>query len=289
MTREYKKKPLLFVIPVVVILLLSVVVPGYVQAEEGVDGEENETDGYTVRDPIRINGNSDFAAQAAAEDWPGDGSEGNPYVIEGYEINGTGYGYGIYVGNTTVHFVVRNCYIHNVTGKDGTAEQNSGFYLYKVQNGRFEDNRLYNKWGFALWLSKNNVITNNTIYVIRGGWGVDIIYSDNITISANYIYYRDIALGWAGIGIFESEHNKIVENYISDFKTGIEFENCYEYEVNNNIFNNVEKDIVDEKSISNHTLSTNSSNQIIITALIIAMIVIFVVIIYKKKVSTKGE
>ena len=41
---------------------------------------------YTLHDPIKIEGDEDFAAQAASEGWPGDGSEENPYVIEGYEI-----------------------------------------------------------------------------------------------------------------------------------------------------------------------------------------------------------
>ncbi len=200
-----------FVILVVVILLLSVVVPGAVQAEEGEDEYENDTDGYIVREPIRIDGNDDFAAQAAAEGWPGDGSEGNPYVIEGYEINGTGYGYGIYVGNTTVHFVVRGCYVHNASGTvyhgreyntRGDDEnykslelynpRDSGLCLYNAQNGRLEGNNLFRNRGngIRIYTSNNNIITKNVI--LNSSYAAIGIYdSNNNIITKNTVFVPD--------------------------------------------------------------------------------------------------
>ncbi len=281
MVSDNTKITFMFVTPVVLILLLSVVTPGLVRAE---DVNIEDTD-YTVREPIRIDGNDDFAAQVAAEGWPGDGSEGDPYVIEGYEIDGTGYGYGIYIGNTTVHFVVRNCYIHNVTVKDGTQEQNTGIYLYKVQNGRFEDNNLYNKHGFVLWYSENNIIHNNTI---TAGRGIHLWYSDNNTISNNYIYCLNDEPAFAGIALLDSEYNIIADNHISNFKFGIEADYDGTLGVNeyrNNTFVDVEYEIDEGVSVEdgNNSTSLELGHMIIMILIGSISLVIIAVIIHKKK------
>jgi len=41
---------------------------------------------YNTHDPIVIANDSDFIDQATTEGWFGDGSEGNPYLIEDLEI-----------------------------------------------------------------------------------------------------------------------------------------------------------------------------------------------------------
>ena len=63
--------------------------------------------GYTSHDVIRINNDTDFANQASQEGWLGDGTQSNPYVISGYDIDAHGAGDAIYIGNTTVYFVVK--------------------------------------------------------------------------------------------------------------------------------------------------------------------------------------
>ena len=57
---------------------------------------------------IFIDGNAELAANATT----GNGSAGNPYIIENYVINATGLGAdGILIQNTTAHFILRNCTI----------------------------------------------------------------------------------------------------------------------------------------------------------------------------------
>ena len=270
------------------LMMVSVVIPGILQAED-IDIQEND---YIVRAPIRIDGNSDFAAQAADEGWPGDGSDGDPYVIEGYEIDGTGYGYGIYVGNTSVHFVVRNCYIHNVTGKDGTQEQNTGIYLYKVQNGGFEDNILYNKFGFVLRHSENNLIHNNTITSVYGS-SVHLWYSDYNTISNNYIFNSRDEPSFAGNRLSSSEHNIIAYNHISGFKYGIFVSYHDTYGVNeyrNNTFVDVEIEIDEGLSIENNNNSNSLElGHIVIMILVGSISVVILAVIVKNKKTEKGE
>ncbi len=273
----------LFMIAISLMLVISAVIP------VNTSGDPDEDEGYTVRDPIRIDGNDDFAAQAAAEGWPGDGSEGDPYVIKGYEIDGTGHGYGIYVGNTTVHFVVRGCYIHNVTGKDGTQEQSTGIYLYKVNNGRFEDNILYNRFGFVLWYSENNLIHNNTITCVYGS-SIHLWWSDYNTISNNYIINSRDEPSFAGIGILCSEYNVIAYNHISGFKFGIDVEHDGTYGVNENLNNTfVDVEIEYNEGISIEYNNDNNSTSLgfshIITLILVVSISVAIigVMIYKKK------
>ena len=67
-----------------VLIVLILVVSGFSGLLSIAPSAESD---YTPHDPIFIDGNDDFALQAANESWPGDGSEANPYVIEGLEIN----------------------------------------------------------------------------------------------------------------------------------------------------------------------------------------------------------
>jgi hypothetical protein len=61
----------------------------------------------TAHEPIYIDGNPDFHLQAEENDWPGDGSAENPYVIQGYSIEGSEM--CINIMYTSLHFEIRNC------------------------------------------------------------------------------------------------------------------------------------------------------------------------------------
>ena len=74
---------------------------------------------YTPHDPIDIVGNEDFTAQAESEGWPGDGSEADPFIIEGYEIEPNSDS-GIDIESTSVHFIIRDSLI-----RDGSVSFNN--------------------------------------------------------------------------------------------------------------------------------------------------------------------
>jgi parallel beta-helix repeat protein len=128
--------------------------------------------------PIRINSNADFDADHGVTG--GNGTKDDPYIIENYDIDGSGYGYCIYIGNTTDYFVVRNCSLHDADGADGT-----GLTLYNVQNGIVENNTVYNnEWnGISISSSKNNTINSNE--VSSSLYGISICCSSNNTLSNN--------------------------------------------------------------------------------------------------------
>jgi len=138
----------------------------------------------TSHAPIRINSNADFANQASSEGWKGSGTEGDPYIIENYDINGTGYGYCLYIGNTTAYFVVRNCSLHDVWGNWGIYLANSGLYLYNVTGGILDKNTVANNYfGIFLYSSNSNTITNNN--ASNNGYGIWLFFSSNNTIANN--------------------------------------------------------------------------------------------------------
>ena len=64
---------------------------------------------YVAHAPIRINSNADFNAAHGVTG--GNGTKWNPWIIENWNINGTGYGYCFYVEWTTHYFILRNCFV----------------------------------------------------------------------------------------------------------------------------------------------------------------------------------
>ncbi len=70
-----------------------------------------DSNDYTPHPPIFINGNDDFTWENGVVS--GNGTKGNPYIIEGWEINASGVYYGIFIWNTDAYFIIRNCYIHD--------------------------------------------------------------------------------------------------------------------------------------------------------------------------------
>jgi parallel beta-helix repeat protein len=112
---------------------------------------------YITHEPILIDGDADFAAQATYEGWQGDGSSGNPYIIEGYDINASSaYGiHGIERRSTTVYFVIKDLKIE-------CAYQ--GIYLYNVKNAKIDSCNLESN-GFGIYIesSSGNDIIGNTV------------------------------------------------------------------------------------------------------------------------------
>jgi parallel beta-helix repeat protein len=168
---------------------------------------------YTPHSPININGDADFAAQALAESWPGDGSSGNPYIIEGYEINGGGSGDGIHIENTDVHFIIRDCYVHDV----GTASWDAALDFEYSNNGTLMENVLseVGKYGISIYDGNDFKVANNTI----SGYEYAIRFEDsNATIILNNTVSNNIF----GIYIYSTHNNTVADNTIySNFNRGL--------------------------------------------------------------------
>ncbi|MEF8873098.1 MAG: NosD domain-containing protein [Candidatus Thermoplasmatota archaeon] len=164
------------------------------------------------RDPIRIESNEEFSEKAENNNWSGDGSEDDPYTIEGYEINGNETGYGIYIRNVTDHFVVKDCSIYNATNASGVnldPNENSGIYLQNTWNGHLENNTVFrNHQGIYLVSSSGNTISKNNASN-NAATGINLSESYDNTLEDNIVGWNEI-----GIQIWQSINNEIVENIV---------------------------------------------------------------------------
>ncbi|MGM0404827.1 MAG: NosD domain-containing protein [Thermoplasmatota archaeon] len=195
------------------------------------------TSSYTTHEPIKIDDDTDLNQMAMGEGWAGTGSEENPYIIEGYDIDAYSYGYAIYIGNTTDHFVVRDSYLHNAHSYDRWEE--AGLQLYNITNGVIKDNEIRDNDYYGIYLEGSTGITifNNT--VSSYSWSSDGIYltdsDDNIlddnTVSSNGDY---------GVYLSSSNSNILRNNTVSDS----DYAGVY-------IYNS------DETTLENNTVSSN--------------------------------
>ncbi|UCF08896.1 MAG: right-handed parallel beta-helix repeat-containing protein, partial [Thermoplasmata archaeon] len=133
---------------------------------------------YTPHDPIHIDGNADFTAQAASEGWPGDGSEGNPYIIDGYEINASTNN-GIFITETSVYFQIKNVYV-----RDGEPSY-CGIYLINAFNGRISNCLLENNDDGISTMYSANITVDNCIISSSKENDISLIQSQNIILTNN--------------------------------------------------------------------------------------------------------
>ncbi len=138
----------------------------------------------TPHPQILIIGDSDFASQATLEEWPGSGTEEDPYLIEGYSIFGTQC---IGIVDTSVYFEIRNC---NLT-YDQPWVGGANIVLLNVTNAVIADN-ICSGNGIGLYIvdSSNNLIKNNTCLGSSGSMtGIyletDVSTSDSNTVANN--------------------------------------------------------------------------------------------------------
>ena len=212
---------------------------------------------YLIHDVIRINSNVDFSNQAAAEGWAGNGTQSNPYIISYYDIDAHGEGDAVYIGNTTVYFIIKHCYIHNASNKYLFYLRGAGIMLYNVENGAMKYNIITKNKGEGVYMyssNKNSVvynsITNNNEYGVYLGTSDNNIISNN-NVTANGGYDPD------GIYLTQSHYNWLINNSISNNKgSGIYDHGGSNLIKNNYIFDN-DVNGISLNGISNDTITSN--------------------------------
>ena len=157
---KHASEALVFMILLVTPLLLSgVISPVISEAEIQVQNPMKiSTPSYEDHDPIWIYNDTAFDDMASAEGWIGDGSPGDPYVIEGYNITTDEVAIDIY--DVTVSFEIRDCYIVNETigmASPGIVIENST--LVSISDTIFE----YRMIGIVLSYQHSGIITGCTI------------------------------------------------------------------------------------------------------------------------------
>jgi len=166
--------------------------------------------------PIHINNlnpSINWSKTAADNDWcSGSGTWNDPYLIENITVDGLFSGSCIWIENSEVPFIIRNCtFINN--GR-GAMWPDSGILFNNVSNGYIENNTIsLNEFQGILILdgSKNNTITNNIINNndYNGLYLRDS--SDNNSIIENTFNYNDDG----GFYIYHSNFNNFTGNSIT--------------------------------------------------------------------------
>lgn len=138
---------------VVVLLLLMALFPVSSVFEPSVSEVHHQSllAAYVSHAPIVITSDSDFETQG----WPGEGTPGEPYKIEGLSINGSSSEICVSIEYTQVHFIIRNCYLFNGT---------YGIQLDNSHNGLIEYNEIDDVGhGVMISESENNTVFHNTV------------------------------------------------------------------------------------------------------------------------------
>jgi parallel beta-helix repeat protein len=141
---------------------------------------------YTVHSIVRINGDEELDQFAQNEGIPGDGSAANPYVISGYEINVSGEGAGIYIGNITKYVVIESNNIYGSSYSSLPYHAGAGIIVYNNTNlvqvyyNELHDNDygVYVRQAQTVILSHNNLTGNAK----HGAW---ISFSTDVHVELN--------------------------------------------------------------------------------------------------------
>ncbi|UCC18300.1 MAG: right-handed parallel beta-helix repeat-containing protein, partial [Promethearchaeota archaeon] len=175
------------------IIVISVICqpPKLINQDENLTGLT--TSGFWEESPIFINAT---ATGVGAHNWTwvenqvwfggGNGTFGNPYLIENITIDGSQSANCLEIINSKVFFIVRNCTLHN----SSVGVYDAGIKLINTNNG--------------------SIILNNCSS--NGANGVVIFFGKNNTISENHI--RNNAQD--GIFLHLSNNNTFLENDIID-------------------------------------------------------------------------
>jgi parallel beta-helix repeat protein len=153
--------------------------------------------------PFEIAGDSDFATSPGVLNPGAAGIYSDPFVIAGWDIDATGSGYGIKIGNTTAHFVVLDCGIYGNPSAHGVA-------LFNAPNGvvRSCDFIGLMTGAFIHGTSGSSIYWNSGIGLTMG---VQAVSSDNVTVS-----YNKITAGTHGIVFQSSGWCTATMNWVGD-------------------------------------------------------------------------
>jgi parallel beta-helix repeat protein len=235
---------------------------GYTEEDsfyQNIISTDRSTNGdYTPHDPINIRRNDKFTEENGVTG--GSGTEEDPYIIEGWEINGSGYGIRIY--HTTMYFIVRNCRLtgtlaiefYNVTfgaiSAVITDENDIGTYVRSSSNISIQDSILYGRYGLLLYdsmfISVNNCNASSSneyysIYLLElhsstlsnmtaseGQFGILIRECSNSLIRDCEVYNNHIGIGFHKSKNFILRNNNMYSNdYNLDVYEGTKTEHFY--------------------------------------------------------------
>ncbi len=162
---------------------------------------------------IRINNDTELEELANASGWQGNGSAGNPYVIENYVIDAHGNTSAIFIGNVSEYVVIRNCTVYNVSAVQSYG-WGSGVMIYRSSNVVIENLTAHDvvQYGLYIGTDSNNVVVKNSHF-----YPGNMSYIAGITVSGrgDVLINNTINGSSTGIWIHSGYYTELYSNRIN--------------------------------------------------------------------------
>lgn len=100
---------------------------------------ESPSTSLSLHGQIRIDNDAQLADLITHNDWAGNGTAANPFVIEGLRIDAGMKGPGMFVGNTSSYLTIKNCEMSNSINSLGQYGIAANIQMYNVQNATVEN------------------------------------------------------------------------------------------------------------------------------------------------------
>ena len=104
---------------ILTVVLGTAMFAGIMMNTDGLEDQFLPTRSLTNHSPIMIEQDSEFTSANGVT--YGTGTEGDPYIISNWRIDGSTTDYGISISNTSSHFIIQNCTIHGADNGNGNA------------------------------------------------------------------------------------------------------------------------------------------------------------------------
>jgi parallel beta-helix repeat protein len=164
---------------------------------------------FAVLDPILIDGDANFTGANGVT--RGTGVEGDPYIIEGWDIDATA-AHGIWIRLTFAFFTIRDLRVQSGD------PNHSGIYLEQVENGRIDNvTAEANLDGIRVEGSKHITITSSNVRSSQRS-GIMIAHSLDIRVERNAV----TGGAEAGISAIYAADSSILSNQVSNSSIGIQ-------------------------------------------------------------------
>lgn len=209
-----KKVAFFLILLTIIVSILIIIVPVIL-----INQIQNEKD---VVSTIIIDGDLSFENIVIKNHWEGEGTEDNPYIIEGLSLKGNGSNFGLLINNVSRYFIINECSINRCK---------VGIFLNNSENGVIKNSEFLD----GIW-SGIEIITSNKISVINNSFS-SIFWASIEGLNSNYLIFKgnEIIYGELGINLINSSYCQIEENSFSyNQYRGISIKNSF----NNSIYNN---------------------------------------------------
>lgn len=181
---------------------------------------------YVAHEPIVITGNSDLVSQAETEEWSGDGTLENPYLISEYHINAPKN--CISISDVSLFVEIQECYLETATDPNGigvrvTESTHVGVSLCTILSA---------DEGVQMSLSSLCIVSNCTIIAMAGV---------NLTVCADIVAFGNLVMGcYFGFVLVGTNNTELCDNTMVQNEWAIFSQFSYDNYIHHNdvVFNN---------------------------------------------------